>query len=286
MIEIHFLEKLDAFARLGTLSAASEELYISQPAITKSMEKLEEMSGVKLFERSSNHMELTETGKYAAKLASEMLKENESFVSQVQAYDRSLRTISLASCAPAPVYELTPCLQQLYPGMMIQTEVRTETGLLAGLDGGTFQLVVTHVKPDREDLFVTRCGNETLSIAVPDTNPLAEKNQISFSDLENVPIMQLRDVGFWGELVNQKIPHPHILLQDSEAVFYEIREASALPTFHSDYYNESQGEDTIHRRIIPISDEEATVKYYLVCKREDKEHFRLLLNHLPDWCRK
>lgn len=254
MIEIHFLEKLDAFARNGTLSAASEELHISQPAITKSMEKLEDITGVKLFERHSNRMELTETGKYAAELASEMLRENESFISRVGSYDRSLRTISFASCAPAPAYELTPRLQQLYSGMTIQTEVRIEKGLLAGLDAGSYQLVVTHIKPEhREDLFITVCGHETLSIAVPEAHPLAEKEQISFADLENIPVMQLRDVGFWGELVNEKIPHPHILLQDSEAVFYEIREASALPTFHSDYYNESQAEDIIHRKIIPIT---------------------------------
>lgn len=286
MIEIHFLEKLDAFARLGTLSAASEELHISQPALTKSMEKLEDISGVKLFERHSNRLELTPTGEYAAKLASEMIRENAAFVSRIQSYDRSLRTISFASCAPAPAYELTPRLQQLYPGMTIQTEVRREEGLLAGLDGGVYQLAVTHVKPDREDLFYTECGHEALSIAVPLNNPLAERKQISFADLENIPIMELREVGFWGELVNEKIPHPHILLQDSEAVFYEIREASALPTFHSDYYNESQSESTIHRKIIPISDEEASVSYYLVCRQDIKKQFRALFQHLPDWCRK
>lgn len=286
MIEIHFLEKLDAFARLGTLSAAAGELFISQPALTKSMEKLEEMCGVTLFKRSSNRLELTETGSYAAKLASQMLRENKTFVPRVQAYDRSLRTISLASCAPAPAYELTPRLQQLYPGMAIQAEVRSENGLLAGLDGDIYQLVVTHVRPTEDDLFVTGCGHETLSIAVPKGHPLAQRKQISFADLENVPIMQFREVGFWGELVSQLIPHPHILLQDSEAVFFEIRESSSLPTFHSDYYNESQAENIIHRKIIPISDKEATVAYYLVCKQENKDQFRLLFDHLPDWCRR
>lgn len=286
MIEIHFLEKLDAFARLGTLSAAAEALHISQPALTKSMEKLETLAGVKLFKRSSNRLKLTETGKYAARLASDMLKENAAYLSRVQAYDRSLRTIAFASCAPAPAYELTPRLQQLYPGMMIQAEVRTETGLIDGLYHDAYQLVVTHIKPDKEDLYFTVCGHETLSVAVPPAHPLAQKDQITFAELDHIPIMELKDVGFWRELVQNKIPHPHILLQDSEAVFYEIREASALPTFHSDYYNESQAEAIIHRKIIPISDPEASVTYYLVCKREEKDHFRLLFNHLPDWCRK
>ena len=56
MIEIYLLEHLDAFARLGTLSAASEELHISQPALTRSMQKLEQELGVTLFVREKNRM--------------------------------------------------------------------------------------------------------------------------------------------------------------------------------------------------------------------------------------
>ena len=41
MIEIYLLEALDAFYRLGTLSAAAEYLHISQPALSRSMQKLQ-----------------------------------------------------------------------------------------------------------------------------------------------------------------------------------------------------------------------------------------------------
>ena len=37
MIELYLLEQLDAFARNGTLIRASEELHISQPALSRSM---------------------------------------------------------------------------------------------------------------------------------------------------------------------------------------------------------------------------------------------------------
>ena len=40
MIEIYLLEQLEAFARCGTLSAAAEELHLSQPALTRSMMSL------------------------------------------------------------------------------------------------------------------------------------------------------------------------------------------------------------------------------------------------------
>ena len=50
-------------AQTGNISRAAKELYISQPAISKSIQKLEESVGCKLFSRSSRGVVLTEEGK-------------------------------------------------------------------------------------------------------------------------------------------------------------------------------------------------------------------------------
>lgn len=50
-------------ANTGNISKAAKELYISQPAISKSIQKLEESVGCKLFSRSSRGVVLTEEGK-------------------------------------------------------------------------------------------------------------------------------------------------------------------------------------------------------------------------------
>lgn len=51
-----------AVANTGNISRAAKELYISQPAISKSIQKLEENLGVKLFDRSSRGVTLTAEG--------------------------------------------------------------------------------------------------------------------------------------------------------------------------------------------------------------------------------
>lgn len=50
-------------ANTGNISKAAKELYISQPAISKSIQKLEESVGCRLFSRSSRGVVLTEEGK-------------------------------------------------------------------------------------------------------------------------------------------------------------------------------------------------------------------------------
>lgn len=51
-----------AVANTGNISKAAKELYISQPAISKSIQKLEESVGAKLFSRSSRGVTLTPEG--------------------------------------------------------------------------------------------------------------------------------------------------------------------------------------------------------------------------------
>ena len=94
MIEIHLLEQLVTFAQCGTLSAAAEKLHTSQPALTRSMKKLETLLDVTLFYRSKNRLVLNECGKLAVTWANRVLEENREFERRVKAYDRSFHTIT------------------------------------------------------------------------------------------------------------------------------------------------------------------------------------------------
>ena len=90
MIEIYLLEQLAAFAKCGTLSKAAEELLISQPALSRSMKKLEDELGVKLFVRENKKISLNETGKLAAALAQSQVNQNREMISRIIEFDRSL----------------------------------------------------------------------------------------------------------------------------------------------------------------------------------------------------
>lgn len=287
MIDIFLLEKLDAFARLGTLSAASEELHISQPALTRSMQQLENLLGVTLFDRQKNRLYLNDTGRLAAQLASGVLHADQSFEDQVLAYDRRLRTISLGCCAPVPSYVLVPALQRIYEGMTIASTVSSdEDALRTGLLDGTYQLVVLHDPWEDKRCFSMACGHEKLSISVPPAHPLAAFDTVSFADLEDVPILLYAKVGFWYDLVSRKIPHPHFLQLEDFRTFNEIADTSALSTFVTDYSIENLRKANPSRKIIQISDPEATATYRIVCTVRDKGRFLPFFTHLPDWCRR
>ena len=89
MIDTYLLEQLTAVYECGTLSAASEKLHLTQPTLTRSMQKLEDIFGVKLFERTKNRVHLNENGRLAAECARQIMMQEQDMVNRVRALDRA-----------------------------------------------------------------------------------------------------------------------------------------------------------------------------------------------------
>ena len=142
MIEIYLLEALAAFHQYGTLSSAAEHLHISQPALSHSMKKLEEILNVSLFIRTKNSIALNDTGILAAQLARDILNSETRMIQMVRYYDSSLHTISVGSSAPGPIMEIPSLMTQLFPDMTITCETDTEDQLLKGLEDGKYNIII------------------------------------------------------------------------------------------------------------------------------------------------
>lgn len=282
MLEIYLLEQLEAFARCGTLSAAAEELHLSQPALTRSMKKLEETIGVPLFERQKNRLTLNENGRLAAEYAKRVLEQDREIVERVRAFDRQRRTISIGSCAPVPLDQIVPLLSRLYEGMTISQELSGDKKLLERLQAGEHKLVILHEQPADKAFHWKRCGSEKLFLVVPHTHPLAGHEGVWLKELEGQSILLFSQIGFWYELCMEKIPHPRFIMQDDFHTFGELAYASALPVFTTDYWIDRGEYARDERVLLPILDKEASVNYYLTCANADARRFRALFDPIEE----
>ena len=61
-MDLHYLEIFDTVARLQSFRRASEELHISQPALSTEVRRLEEQIGLQLFDRTGNRVRLNANG--------------------------------------------------------------------------------------------------------------------------------------------------------------------------------------------------------------------------------
>ena len=271
MLDLLELEQLSAFADCGTLSKAAENLHISQPTITRTMQHLEDVFGVPLFLRSKNHIALNETGWKAVEYARELLKDAKEAVEGVRAFDRSLHTINVSSCAPAPLWNLLPALSESFPGMTISSAIKNNVYVLDDLRSENCTLAVLPEGLAPEDYCSVPFLKENLSICVPPDHELAGYSELSFAELNGYNFLLGTRLGFWDDMCREKMTASRFLVQTDQFTLQELIRESSLPCFVTDLTAEDK-ETFGGRIIIPITDREAKVTFHLVFTEENKKY--------------
>lgn len=278
MVELVQLEQLLLIAECGTLSQAAEKLHLSQPALSRSMQRLEAELQVALFDRQKNRVHLNENGRLAVEYARRIVGAARDMAVRIHAFDRSQRTILVGSCAPAPLWEISQMLSELYPDRTISTEIRENQTLLQGLREGVYQLIVLPCAVEEPGLAWVKYGEEHLFFSLPPAHPLAGKKSLFMGELNGETMLLRNRLGFWRDLVAEKMPDSRFLEQESVA-FNELVKLSALPSFATDVVLHRAG--FLSNRVnIPILDQEANVTYYCLFQREKRTELATFLERI------
>lgn len=282
MIEFYQLEQLITVAKEGTLSKAAEVLLISQPALTRSIQRLEDDLKIKLFDRKKNKITLNDNGKLAVELFEKLLNEKTQIINTLQSYNRSKFVINIGSCAPAPIWGLHYVFKKIYPETQVLDVLNSnETILLDGLKNYEFSIIVLNHQIDDKEFECIELFDENLYLSVPPAHPLALFDEVSFDDLNGESVLLLSQIGFWNEICLKMIPQSHLLIQEDHTVFNELTRASALPIFKSNI-TISRETNEENRISIPISDKEAHVTYFAIYHKTNHKLFNSIQNEIKD----
>lgn len=279
MLELYQLLQLLAIAECGTMSGAAEQLHLSQPALSRSMQKLEDILQVTLFDRKKNKITLNRNGELAVEQARQVVQQAQNLVEQVRAFDRSQRTISIGSCAPAPLWELVSLVSQLYPEMTVSSEMKEMDVLFDGLKRGIYQFIIIPFASEEPEYYCFPFEKEQLYFSLPPAHPLSVSKGLYFKDIDGESILLLSQIGFWREVCRQKMPLTRALVQTEQEDYQELVQSSALPSFVSDLTMRWAGRPD-NRVVIPVLDPEAAVSYYFVCRKENKKNLSALIQRI------
>lgn len=266
MLTFEYLSQFAEFASLGTLSEVSERMNISQPTLTRNMQKLEGEFGVPLFTRQRNRLQLNENGRLAAAQAQLLLRQADMMVQQVRALDKAQHTITIVSCAIQPLQMLLTRMTGLMPEKIITSEIKNAAQVMEDLQSGAAQLAILLEPPAGEPYVSEKIGEEHLMFYLPKEHPLAERSSLTLADMNGENMLMLSGIGFWSDLVRQKMPDSRFLIQNERYSLDELTQNSLLPGFATDC---TLRERSLPGRVaVPILDEEVNVCYYLAARRE------------------
>ncbi len=278
MIDYNILEQFVTFYQTGTLRETAKKMHISQPALTRNMQKLEAMFEVPLFHRTKNSISLNETGLLVAEDASMLLKQTEIMLRHARDFDRACRTIKLGSCTPAHVAEIIQRITAFYPTSAIASEIKDISQLLEGIKDGTYQFVLLPFCPEDDDLYCRKWGEEHLSFLLPKRHRFARRKALSISEMNGENMLLFQDIGFWHDLVVDKMPDSRFLIQTERYTFLELVENSTMPGFATDAFRNifPDASPAADRIAVPITDPEFNVSYYLVCGKGNHDKLKVL----------
>lgn len=281
MIEYYLLEELVVFSQTGTLAKTAAQLDITQPAVTHSMQKLEEQLQVKLFERTPNRIYLTETGKYAAREAKKLLDDNQDFSSKIKRFEQSQTTITIAANAPGPLIVVRALHN---PQVKIQGKLR-QNQVEQLVAEGQITIFLTNHPLNLRDISSVYLGIEKIAVNLPKNSPLAQQQTLSYQDLQGQTIISPLQIGFWQEIYENEIPDAHFIYQEKPNAYSEILNYSVLPYFttNATILDKSWGLNLPGDRVnIPLQDPSAQQKFYAVFLKQNQKRLLPLIEQIQD----
>ncbi|ULT23193.1 LysR family transcriptional regulator [Sphingobacterium sp. E70] len=186
---LEWLRTFKAIYETGTLSAAAQELFISQPGVSLHLNSLEAFTGHKLFDRSARRMVPTEKGKILYNYIIDPLKKLE--IGEQHFHNRALDeriTISIGMCFETFQYTLEEHIAQLPFNLIIKFGEYPQ--MQQDLDNGLLDLIITPQKGNQQNLvyqpfskerivLIAGCQTDTTELeALLQDNKIKEASQL------------------------------------------------------------------------------------------------------------
>lgn len=272
MIETYLLEQLYAVFQYETLNEAAKQLHLTQPTLTRSMQKIEKEFGVSLFQRTRNRLTLNENGKLAARYARRILDEHKKMFEAV----RANASVSIGVSAPGPFY----VVQDLLQTENVTKRIMDNRDLFTSLRNETFDLIISEEKHNDLDLLCKELCTEHLYVSVSNDHPNTRFKELAYQQMNGTTFLMAENIGIWKKVVETNMPDSKYLLQDSVDALSQIVIFSTIPSFISNisYIYLHQKEN---RTYIPFTGKNTSFTFYLYCLKEKKDMFESLFAKLP-----
>lgn len=282
-MDLHLLELLIAFKKHGTLSETSEALHMTQPTLSRSMQRLEKEINVPVFIHGKNSLKLNENGEYLVAQSEKLLQNYEDILQHLRVMDISKRTIRIGHSAPGPAIIFDPVLHDLYPkSSIIWESVESEEALLEGLHKHVYDFVFVQKQKVPSDLYSLSCLKEQLYVCIPEGHPFSKhKAGITFEQMDGNTYLQIEDVGIWRKVKQHNMPHSQIILQKDRKDLMKLIQNSSLPCFVSNL-SPTAYKEQMQRISIPITDSSASITFMFVITKKDRQRFFNLISAIKD----
>ncbi|HBL64753.1 MAG TPA: LysR family transcriptional regulator, partial [Achromobacter sp.] len=195
MARINFdLQELQAFvAERASFRAAADDLHLSQPALSRRIDKLESILGARLLERTTRRVSLTQVGRIFLERARSAIDELESAVLSIGDLAAQRGGLVTVACVPSVAYYFLPSVirdyTERFPRIRVRIIDETANTVLNSVVTGRADFGISFFGTQEPDVDFKAVLREDFVLAVRRDHPLATRRSVSWEDLSQERFM-------------------------------------------------------------------------------------------------
>lgn len=201
-MDLKAIEYVAAIAEAKTISQAAKNLFISQPALSQYLAKVERELETALFVRNGNTMSLTSAGEIFIREGRFLLLGRDEMLVQIQSLSHRPAEILRFGISPFYSKYYLPMLllhyREHYPNVKLDIVEMSSTELENEVLAGRLDFCFIPAEPVREGLIYQTIGMEEIMIAIPGTHPVNKHSTpspgipyLDMSLIANEPFVEL-----------------------------------------------------------------------------------------------
>ena len=259
MFNLRHLQYILAVARFGSISAASRDIGISQPAISSAIKQCEDHFRVQIFFRSpSQALQLTPAGRRFVAKTKAFLDQAADYESYILEMDRRLMgEVRIGCLYPLAPFLLTPIIRNFssrYPGVSLAIEEGNMVEVIDMLKKGQVDLAITYDAHQETGVEFEQLLETTPSVVMPASDPLAVHDVLPIKALHgrdiilmDSPVAQNYYLNLFARhKVNVKIKHRPKSYEMARALI-GAGEGCAIFIFHPKSPQSYDGSELVYR---------------------------------------
>jgi len=199
-----------AVAQERNFRRAAEKCFVTQPALSLGLKKLEEELGIAIFERSRSEVTPTEIGEQIIEQANIVLEESTRLKELAKLGTNPLQGLfklgMIHSVGPYLLPEMIPILRVNVPEMPLEVEENLTANLEVQLRNGVIDAAIIALPFDIPGIEVQTLYDEDFSVVVPANHHWAKRKQIKPGELSEEKVLLLNSGHCFSNQVTQACP--------------------------------------------------------------------------------
>ncbi|MBN3761685.1 LysR family transcriptional regulator [Burkholderia sp. Ac-20365] len=185
--DLNDLQAFRAVVELGSFRKAAESVNISQPALSRRIDKLEEALGVRLFDRTTRSVTLTTIGRVFAPSAEQLLDDLDVALLGIRDVSSSRLGHVTIACVPSVAYYFLPNVVASYhrrfPRIRVKLLDTSANEVLGAVISGEADFGVSFLGSQESEVEFKVLLQERFVVACRRDHPLARKKRVTWNEL-------------------------------------------------------------------------------------------------------